>query len=236
MRVKEFLIIAMVLILIMIMTVPAFAVTNYNVTLKADKTQVNKGDTIKVTVSLSNINVEEGIGAFVGKLTYDDTVFEKVEQANVLGATGWGTVLYNPAAGYLAVERAAGDCTKENNPVMEITLKVKSNAAIKGAQIMLSEITCSTGEEDLVANDVSMQIEVKEKSVNNNNTNNNNTNNNNTNKNNTNSNTVKNNTANKVPNSNLPHAGEENYIISTIIVLAVLGLISYIRYQKMKNF
>ena len=103
MSVKKMAIVLFALILIFVTSVPALAVTNYEVKLKADKAQAKKGETVKVTVSLANINVTTGLGAFVGKLTYDETVFETVEQADVVGATGWGTVLYNQDGGYLAV-------------------------------------------------------------------------------------------------------------------------------------
>lgn len=255
MSVKKIAIVLFALILIFVTSVPALAVTNYEVKLKADKAQANKGETVKVTVSLANINVATGLGAFVGKLTYDETVFDTVEQADVVGATGWGTVLYNPDGGYLAVERASGEGVKEDNDVMVITLKVKENAAVKSGGVTISEISCSTGEEDLVAVDATVAITVTEQTgteggnnntVNNNTVSNNavsnNAVNNNTVKNNAvnnnvvNNNTIKNNAVGNTANSNLPHAGQvQNYIIPLIIIAIITAGISYIHYRKMKN-
>lgn len=242
---KKIAIALLALILIFVTTVPALAVTNYEVNVKTDKAQINKGETVKVTVSLANINVTTGLGAFVGKLTYDETVFEKVEQADVVGATGWGTVLYNPDGGYLAVERASGEGIKEDNDVMVITLKVKENATSKRGNVTISEISCSTGEEDLVATDATVAITVTEQTgteTGNNNTVSNNTVSNNTVSNNTvNNNTVNNtvinnNTVKNTANSSLPYAGGvQNYIIPLIIIVLITAVISYIHYKKMKN-
>lgn len=253
MSVKKIAIVLFALILIFVTSVPALAVTNYEVKVKADKAQVNKGETVKVTVSLANVTA--GLGAFVGKLTYDETVFDTVEQADVVGATGWGTVLYNPDGGYLAVERASGEGVKEDNDVMVITLKVKENAAVKSGGVTISEISCSTGEEDLVAVDATVAITVTEQTgteggnnntVNNNTVNNNTVNNNAINNNTVNNNTVKNNVVNNntiknnavgnTANSNLPHAGQvQNYIMPLIIIAIITAGISYIHYRKMKN-
>lgn len=260
MSVKKITIILCTLILIFVTSVPALAVTNYEVKVKADKAQANNGETVKVTISLEDISIATGLGTFVGKLTYDETVFEKVEQADVAGFAGWGTVLYNPDGGYLAVERASGEGVKENNDVMVITLKVKQNAPAKDGSVTISEISCSTGEEDLVAADVTVAITVTEQTGaegGNNNTTNNNTVNNNTVNNNTvnnnavsnntvsnntvnnnvvKNNTIKNNAVGNTANSNLPHAGEvQNYIMPLIIIALIAAGISYIRYKKMKN-
>ena len=239
MSVKKLTIILLALVLIVVTSAPALAVTNYEVKLNADKVQVNRGDTVKVTVSLSNITVSTGLGAFVGKLTYDETIFERVEQADIVGATGWGTVLYNSDAGLLTVERAAGDGAKQDNDVMVITLKVKTDATVKSGSVTISEISCSTGEEDLVAVDASVAITVTEQTGaegGNNNTANNNTVNNATNNNVVKNNTVKNNAVENIPSSSLPNAGgAQNYIMPLIIIALIAAGISYIHYKKMKN-
>lgn len=259
---KKIGIILLTIIVLVIAAVPVMAADSYEVTLEVDKTQVKPGDTVTVTVSLSSMNVAAGLGAFVGKLSYDADVFETIEQADFVGATGWGSVIYNPDGGYLAVERAAGDNVTEDTAVMVITLTVKADATIKSASIGLSEISCSNGEEDIAAANVNAVITVTQNSAgNNNNTINNNTvtgentnqngtsnqtTNNNVNQNTSNNaenqitNTInRNNNANvpveNTPGNTLPFAGTNQLIMPAIIILLLVGGISYIRYRKMKN-
>ena len=257
MRVKKLAISLIILVLIMVISIPVLAVNDYDVTLEIGKTQVDKGETVEVTVSLTNINLSTGLGTFQGKLTYDETVFETVEQADIVGATDWGTVVYNPNGGYMIVERSAGDVINTDNEVMTITLKVKSDATSKNAQITISEISCSTGEEDLEALDVTAQVNVVQQIVDdvenntvsnnvvNNGVTNNSVSNNVTNNtvNNVINNKVSNNTVNKVQNdkvenvpaTSLPHAGASQYIMPVIIIAVLAGGISYIHYKKIKD-
>lgn len=127
-------IILLTVLLVCFLTATAYA-SSYTVAISAkSSTSVNLGETVNVTVSLKNID-GEGIGAIVGKIEYDQNIFEKVTSADVKACSGWNSIAYNDIdgnamQGSFTTERASGDIIKTDNEIMEITLKVKKDATL----------------------------------------------------------------------------------------------------------
>lgn len=225
-----------------IVTVSFAATYSVKITLKdVTSADIEQGTTITFLIKLSDIDVENGIGAISGKFEYDTNVFEKIEAADVKAGSGWGSISYNDQnddEGRFVTERAAGDTVTENNDLMEITATVKLNAPTGRTEIKISNITASDGNEDITIADVIAAVAiVGDNPPNSNNTNtntNNGINNNNTDGNN---NAIPNDTIenNATPNGTIPDTGIEDYTMPFILILLVVAVISYIRYKKIKN-
>ena len=239
------------LITLVFITVSLAATYSVKITLKDElSADIAQGRTITFLIKLSDIDVEDGIGAISGKFEYDTNVFEKIVAADIKASDGWGSISYNdiegnPQQGYFVTERSAGDSVIENNDLMEITATVRTNAPTGRTEIKISNITASNGNEDTTIADVLASITIvgkqstgnpNDNNTNNNNTNNNNTNNNNTNNNNTNNNNTNNNIDNNATtNETIPHTGIKDYTMPFILIFLGVAVISYIRYKKIKN-
>lgn len=230
-----------------IVTVSFAATYSVKITLKdVTSADIEQGTTITFLIKLSDIDVENGIGAISGKFEYDTNVFEKIEAADVKAGSGWGSISYNDQnddEGRFVTERAAGDTVTENNDLMEITATVKLNAPTGRTEIKISNITASDGNEDITIADVRAAVAIvgDNPSNSNNNTNTNTNTNNGINNNNTNTdgnnNAIPNDTIenNATPNGTIPNTGIEDYTMPFILILLVVAVISYIRYKKIKN-
>lgn len=226
-----------------IVTVSFAATYSVKITLKdVTSADIEQGTTITFLIKLSDIDVENGIGAISGKFEYDTNVFEKIEAADVKAGSGWGSISYNDQnddEGRFVTERAAGDAVTENNDLMEITATVKLNAPTGRTEIKISNITASDGNEDITIADVIAAVAIVGDNPSNSNNNTNTNTNNGINNNNTdgNNNAIPNDTIenNATPNGTIPDTGIEDYTMPFILILLVVAVISYIRYKKIKN-
>lgn len=226
-----------------IVTVSFAATYSVKITLKdVTSADIEQGTTITFLIKLSDIDVENGIGAISGKFEYDTNVFEKIEAADVKAGSGWGSISYNDQnddEGRFVTERAAGDTVTENNDLMEITATVKLNAPTGRTEIKISNITASDGNEDITIADVIAAVAIVGDNPPNSNNNTNTNTNNGINNNNTdgNNNAIPNDTIenNATPNGTIPDTGIEDYTMPFILILLVVAVISYIRYKKIKN-
>lgn len=239
------------LMIIFLITATLAASYNVKITLK-DVTSANieQGQTITFVIKLSNIDTGDGIGAISGRFVYDTEVFEEVKAADVVAGNGWGSISYNDEndeKGRFVTERAAGDIVSEDNDLMEITAKIKNNAILGRTEIKITDISASTGNDEIEISDVKAAITIVDEngnSVNNNTVNNNTSNKNSTNKTNSTNNTNKvNNTntsnvnanVNASANKEIPKTGIEDYFVPSIMVLIIVSFISYINYKKVKG-
>lgn len=131
-------------LMICVFTLTVFAASfTIKISIKSStSTTVELGKTISLLINFTNIS-GDGVGAVVGKLEYDKTVFEKVVSTDIKASSGWNSVAYNDIEGNamegsFATERASGDIIKTDNELMEITLKVKENAKIGSSIVKIT--------------------------------------------------------------------------------------------------
>ena len=134
----------------------------YEVDIKANKPEVEPEQTVKVQVVAKNIKNENGIGTFAAKLTYDDTIFEKITQSNFKAGKDWESITYNENSGKLVTVTATGNQIKSDSIVFELTLKVLKNAKIGETKLILSGINASDGSIDLYVRDIDGTINIVE--------------------------------------------------------------------------
>lgn len=212
---KKGIICSTIIALITIIALPTFASTYIVKLTTQGSTQIALGDTVTFIVKISNIDKDHGVGAISGKIEYDQSVFELIKTANIASGEGWGSISFNDTEGNsqygsFVTERASGDIVTDDNELMKITAKVKSNATLGSTTIKITNLSASDGNDDLLTEDAPLTVTVKNTSnnnTNNNNTINNDTNNNNTNNNNTNNNNASNNNTN---NNNIDNNNTNN--------------------------
>lgn len=127
-----------------------YAAGVFNAELKADKGEYTVGEEATVTVTLTNMQVGNGINVFGAALQYDKNCFENVK---VEGINGWGGVVFNEENGALALDSA--NLMKDAGAIINIKFKVK-----KAGTMTITKIDASGGEGDIYAEDASTTIKI----------------------------------------------------------------------------
>ena len=117
------------------------AATSFTTKLTASKSQAVAGDEITIGITISDINVGNGIQAIQGKLTYDT---EKLTYSSITASNGWGSPVYNPENGMVVVE--SSNYVTEEQEIMKVTFKVKEGVEAGSAKIQFQEVQASDGE------------------------------------------------------------------------------------------
>ena len=88
-----------------------------------NKTDIKSGETVIITLKITNIDVEDGINAFDGVIKYDENIFnvslEKTEN--------WSTP-EEISGGHITVSTLGQEYVKTNQEVVKILLTAKENA------------------------------------------------------------------------------------------------------------
>ena len=263
MKRKIFTLLAIALLTMIVLSTKVFAAESFLVNAKASADTLNPGDTLTVSVSVSDIDVEKGLGTLGGTLGYDKTVFEEVKAKNLKSGEDWESVTYNADNGKFVTLTSSGETLKTDTEVFTITLKVLDTAKEGKTTIKLSDLNSSDGEKDLYTADTEKIITIasstskpEDNTTDNNTTNNtsgnnttsnNNTTNNATGNNNTTSNTITNTTTNTTNTSKasasknntitiLPYAGESDIaiMVGMLVISTVIGYFKLKSYKEVK--
>ena len=149
-----------------------YAAGSFNIAITASKDPVSYGEEVTVSLNLKDITMEPGIGAVMGKIEYDKTVFERITSASIKSGDGWASVTYNDVdgnagEGSFVVERenASSITIKTDNLLCNITFKVKAQGdcsakAGDSTTIKISNISASNGESDQSISDVTGTLKI----------------------------------------------------------------------------
>ena len=202
---------AILVILLSILTQTVYAASSFRFSATPNATTVKKGDTVKISLRLSDINAgEKGINTFECILKYDEKMFEsvKIETKN-----NW-SITYNDEksnANYgklLAVLLATG--IKEDQEIGTIILKVKKNTNVKSGTVSFTDVSSNDGQNMIKTSNKIVTIKVKDSSSNGNND--------------------SNNGATTKP---IPQTGDNHYfIIVGMICMIAISTIAYSKFTK----
>lgn len=255
-RTKVF--ISLIILINLISTIAFAAESKYSVGMSlTSNSKLKEGETVIITVNLTNINAGEGIDSIKAKINYDKNVFEEITVSNFTSANSWNPS-YIPSNDNATFIKSNGIRATVAEAVATLNLKVKSSINVDSTTITFTNLVVSGGlpnmggTGNIQVNDISVTIN-KDKDAsssteepndnntsldgnivdndNGNTTNNSGINNSNTNSGNKNTkNTIKDNTITKT--STLPKAGLEQYGIVAIIAVLVIAIGSYILYKR----
>ena len=216
--------------------------------------EIEPGKILIVTLPVTGDG--DGVNGLQGTLKYDSNVLELVDKSTI---SGWTITGYNPSTGiFLAeVSNVADQSTFITNKKDLITFKfkVKDNATVGETKIDVTNMVAS-GANSLQNTSVSKTVNIvgatnsnsnsnsnTENSSNNNTNNNSSSNNNSSNNSNNSSNSGStNNSSNKanadkstIATKAIPYAGKEDLLVKLMIVLGVLSIFFYIKFNKYKD-
>lgn len=200
------------------------------------------GESVNVTLSLSDIDADTGVTAItVNKVSYDTNVFETITADSFKGANGW-TPSYSTNSQALTLTNNTH--IKDASAAVTLTLKVKAGITATSATVKFEGIVASagltTGDIDVGTKTITVKAEEKAEtgSENTQNTNTIAPTQNTTKSNSTTTSTINQTTttSTKANLSNLPKAGISSGIIFVVAIGAVAGVIFYVKYRNIKKY
>lgn len=199
-----------------------------------------EGQTVEVTLKITNIDAGDGIDAITGTLNYDKNVFEEVTIESFEGINRWSIQGYSEESGIFIFLRSSK--VNMQSDVLKITLKAKTAVVVNSSIIEIKELTASGGD---VASGGTGDIEIQAVNVtinkasqitpdDPNKTNTDQGGQTTTPTTNTQKpvNTQSPISSNNTPNTKLPQTGDEYGIVLAIAVVAIISIIAYIRYKN----
>lgn len=134
---------------------------SFKTSLTVDNSQVKRGDTFTVTISLSDILIEsgeKGIGAYTAKLDFDSSCLEYVSTD---GTDKWEAPFYQDKL--IIGTTNDGLVVNTSQSIGSITFKVKEDAKLGETTIKLVNFYGSTAENDVYADDSSINVTIMDK-------------------------------------------------------------------------
>ena len=129
---------------------------NNAITLSKNKNSYIAGDTIQISVDISNISLENGIETVIGTISYNKNLYES---CSVEGKNGWKAD-FNEENGKVILQR--NDGMKENGGIFTIKLKLK-NDVTEGDTISFSNINIADENTDLYPEAVNTSVSITNK-------------------------------------------------------------------------
>lgn len=221
---KSLIAILIIAMIVIANTVVLAADTDYTAGVAlTSNSELKEGEIVNINLSVTNINAGAGIDTITAAIEYDKNVFETLSTTSFISNTSW-----IPSFAAETNRVNAQKSTKITAPetIYTISLKVKSTINVDSTTITLKDIVVSGG---ILASGGTGDIEVKDASV--------------TIKRETpaetpeekpeetpKNNTIKDTTT--TPKKELPKTGIEQYGTVAIVIVAIIGIFSYVLYKK----
>ena len=124
------------------LSVKSFAAINSaKLDLNPSKTQYKVGDTVEITLKLSELNADKGIVAYSAVLDYDK---DKLEYKGMKGLNGWDNPNYNADNGKFVADGDGDDSSLNGEDLCIITFEAKSEG--NNVPIKVTDIEIANGE------------------------------------------------------------------------------------------
>lgn len=225
---KALVVIMIAIMVISIGTLVNAAEGNYSVGMSlTSNSKLKAGDTVKIDVKLNSISAGDGIDTIAGEFTFDKDVFETPATTDFVSNTSW---IPNYAASTNMITFMKNQKVTATETVVTINLKVKDMISVKSTKVTLGDIIVSGGTVDtggtgdIEVKDISVTISTESTTPNQPTT---------TNQSGT-TTTKKDSTTTNT--KTLPKTGLGQLGIILVIVLAVVGIFSYILYKKTEKY
>lgn len=158
-KIKVAILIFIVLISVMGLSY-AKANNTYKVVMESEKNKFYYGETVKISVKLKDITLENGIVAYSTLLSYDKEIFE---EPVISGSQNWEkpNVVENLIQGITSTMQAIN----EDDEIMEISLRAKGIARDGKTKIVLSKFEVSDGDNTIEGENSEIELEIKDAKV-----------------------------------------------------------------------
>ncbi len=151
-KIKYLIIVFLAIVLIPFNNVKA----SEKVSLKIDKKDLEVGDEITVSASISS---DLDAYALLATLKYDKNVFKKIDDSN-FSVDELSSVTYNEDTNKFGIINKSGKIAMEDGTLFTVHLKVKDDASVGDTNIALTNITYSDGKSKKTLDKVSTKVSV----------------------------------------------------------------------------
>lgn len=247
----------LIITILMILFNKVFAAGSFSANLTPSSSRVSKGSEVTVTLKVSGISIEDGISGIQGTIKYDTDVLSIEKDSDVKGINDWTATADTSNQGAVKVAFDRAEAVKSDSEVATIKFLVKESTSSSAATVQLASIKGGNASETATISDITTNISigtatittspsaspsvspstspstspsasptvsstVKPSAT--------------TNTLSTPSNENKStNGTTTVKNEDMPNTGAENYIIPLIVVIAILGIVSFVGYKKIED-
>ena len=157
---KVFKVLIMIIVLVFAVSTVVEA-ASFTASMTPSSTTVAPETEFTVTVKISNLDVgSNGINSLSGYLTYDDAVFETINESSIEGVNDWRPT-FSSDNGRITLLKT--QFVNSEEAVFQITFKTKSETDLKkktSGIIKLSQIVASNSQDDITASDISTTITI----------------------------------------------------------------------------
>lgn len=235
----------LIMVVLMVVSTCVYATPSASMGLTATSTSLKEGDEVTVTLKLNNVtDIEKGIFACQGTLDYDKNIFESVTSSSYKNGENWSGE-FNPSNNQFATSGSVSGSGHKSGAIISFTLKVKASVVTKSTTITVKGIKVTDDNDDEVAvPNASVTISVTGTAQNNTDNGNNNSNQGSqsgsqgsaeqqqSSQPTTTTTTTSTTTDKTTSKSNLPKTGINEYAVIGIAIVAVIAVVSIIRYKN----
>ena len=120
-----------------------------------EKDDIKQGEETSITLK---INSEEQINAFQAKLSYDEDIWEEIEENNFVLDNGWECLKYNKDnKEFIVINKQE----KTNKEILKVNFKAKNSAKEGNTEIKIEGIKASDGKVEFENENLSNEILIK---------------------------------------------------------------------------
>lgn len=143
---KKIYFITVIAMLLLLVTPAVVKADSFQLNVTADKQNIQPGQTVTLTLSVSNINAgKSGINTLEGIIDYDTSIFEKITQGDFKSMNNW-SITYN-ASERKVFAAILSEGVTTNQSIATITFKVKEKVKYTNTSITIKNVTSNNGSE-----------------------------------------------------------------------------------------
>ncbi len=142
----------LILLILMAFVLPINVLAEELVSLKSDKNILDIGDEVTITAKVTS---DHKLYALTATLSYDESVFENIDDNDFTSSNGWSNVVYNKYNNEFGMINKTGEILDN---ALTIHLKVKKNASVGNTLVTLNNISASDGKNKFEFDDSNVKI------------------------------------------------------------------------------
>ncbi len=141
-----------ILMIIMMVILPLNVMAKSEITLNVDKSLLRANEEVLVTAKLKS---DKKLYALLATLSYDENVFEKIDDSNFTSMDDWSDIEYNQKNKKFGLINKSGEVLEN---LLSVKLKVKEDCNVGDSSIILSNISASDGENKITFADSEVKV------------------------------------------------------------------------------
>ena len=141
-----------ILLFLFIIIIPSIIFAKDEVTIETSQYDLEINDEFVITTKISS---DHKLYALTATLSYDESVFEAIDDRSFENDKQWSEVIYNPENNKFGLINKSGELS---DTLLSVRLKVKEDARVGATSIYLTNISASDGTDKITFEDSSVDI------------------------------------------------------------------------------